>query len=354
MSGFREVMNVSIRESKSRGALWSRRVALFAAQLLILTVILHHLGGLSTPPAINLVFVSLAAALVALLLGMLAFARIWIKGSTGGGRAAVGMLIAVATLAPPLYFLPKLLTLPHLTDISTDTANPPDYAALASVRPDDANAMTIREGAAEAQQAAYPDIRTMELERPAAEVFDLVTQAVRRLGWDVAVAEPPGNSGLGRIEATNKTMLMGFTDDVVVRVGGDDAHATVDVRSSSRYGLHDFGANADRIRLLFAEVKADLAKGETTGLEQLAGEGGTAVQGAPLPRRAGPPKKKEPPKAAAVTPDETPPQAAAPRRRSERARVRSRAQGERRRRARQERPRRDRDDHIFWGPFGRW
>ena len=35
----------------------------------------------------------------------------------------------------------------------------------------------------------------------------------------------------------------------------------------SRYGLHDLGANAERIRTLFAEVKAGLEKGEKTGLE---------------------------------------------------------------------------------------
>jgi Protein of unknown function (DUF1499) len=61
---------------------------------------------------------------------------------------------------------------------------------------------------------------------------------------------------------------MGFTDDVVVQVKGDDAHAVVDVRSVSRYGLHDLGANAARIRALFEEVTTALEKGEKTVLEQ--------------------------------------------------------------------------------------
>jgi hypothetical protein len=38
----------------------------------------------------------------------------------------------------------------------------------------------------------------------------------------------------------------------------------------SRYGAHDLGANAARIRALFAEVTAGLEKGEKTVLEQVA------------------------------------------------------------------------------------
>jgi hypothetical protein len=63
-------------------------------------------------------------------------------------------------------------------------------------------------------------------------------------------------------------MLLGFTDDVAIRVTGDDTRAQIDVRSVSRYGLHDLGANAQRIGTLFGEVKAALEKGEKTGLEQ--------------------------------------------------------------------------------------
>jgi hypothetical protein len=110
----------------------------------------------------------------------------------------------------------------------------------------------------------------MVLERSAPEVFNLVQEAVGRLEWTVALSETPGETGIGRIEATDKSLMMGFTDDVVIQVKGDDAHAVIDVRSVSRYGLHDFGANAARIRALFAEVTTALEKGEKTVLEQAA------------------------------------------------------------------------------------
>ena len=107
----------------------------------------------------------------------------------------------------------------------------------------------------------------MELERSVTETFDIVHEAVKRLGWTIVLNEPPSDQP-GRIEATDRTLLMGYTDDVLIRVTGDDAQAFIDVRSVSRYGVHDLGANAARIRTLFEEVKAALEKGEKTGLEQ--------------------------------------------------------------------------------------
>ena len=79
---------------------------------------------------------------------------------------------------------------------------------------------------------------------------------------------PDVSTGIGRIEATDQSLVMGFTDDVVVQVKGDDTRAQIDVRSVSRYGMHDLGANAARIRALFEEITTTLEKGEKTVLEQ--------------------------------------------------------------------------------------
>jgi len=65
----------------------------------------------------------------------------------------------------------------------------------------------------------------------------------------------------------------------VIQIKGDDAHAQIDVRSVSRYGRHDLGRNASRIRKLFAEVSAALEKGEKTVLEQAEPKGKDAASG---------------------------------------------------------------------------
>jgi uncharacterized protein (DUF1499 family) len=122
------------------------------------------------------------------------------------------------------------------------------------------------------QAEAYDDIGPIVVDRPAGAVFTVVNEAVKQLGWNVVVNEAPGESGIGRIEATDSSLIMGFTDDVVVRVKGDDTSAVVDMRSASRYGRSDLGANAERIRAFEDEVNTALEKGETTVLEQTAAE----------------------------------------------------------------------------------
>jgi uncharacterized protein (DUF1499 family) len=77
--------------------------------------------------------------------------------------------------------------------------------------------------------------------------------------WRIVDARAPQTGRReGRIEAVARTPIMGFRDDVVVRVRAAEDGARVDVRSASRYGQHDFGANASRIRSLTSDID-DLA-----------------------------------------------------------------------------------------------
>jgi uncharacterized protein (DUF1499 family) len=259
----------SVKEA--REATWARRMALFFVQLLLLTAVLHHFASLTTPAAINLLGVSIAGLFLAIVIAVASLVRIWIGGQTGGAQAFAAIFIALVGLAAPLYFLSHAVTLPRLTDIETTPDEPLQFEMLASMRPADANPITEPDDAAiEAQEGAYPDIGPMALERSASEVFSLVHEAVERLGWTIVLSEAPGETGPGRIEATDRTLVMGFTDDVLVQIKGDDAHAIIDARSASRYGLHDLGTNAVRLRGLFTEITAALEKGEKTVLEQAA------------------------------------------------------------------------------------
>ncbi|MDO8877189.1 MAG: DUF1499 domain-containing protein, partial [Pseudolabrys sp.] len=56
------------------------------------------------------------------------------------------------------------------------------------------------------------------------------------------------------IETTARTLLMGFRDDVVIRITAVGSGTRIDLRSASRYGAHDFGANAARLRALLEEI----------------------------------------------------------------------------------------------------
>lgn len=252
-------------------AKWARRVAVFFLQLLILTVILHRFAGLGTPAAINLIGVSVAGLALAVIVAVISLIRIWFGGQIGAAQDFGAIAVGLIGLALPVFFLSKAVLLPPLTDVQTSPADSLQFIALRQQRPADANPLSAPDGdKAKLQAEAYPEIGPMFLERSAPEVYALVNEAVGRLGWTVVVNETPGESGVGRVEATDQTMIMGFTDDIVVRVKGNDANTLVDIRSASRYGMHDFGTNAERIYAFYEEVNTALEKGEKTVLEQAA------------------------------------------------------------------------------------
>jgi uncharacterized protein (DUF1499 family) len=262
------VVAIYVQKTVHEG-LWSRRIALFFLQLLVLTVVLHRFGAITTPAAMNLLAVSLGGLVLAILIAIFALTRIWFGGQLGAGWAFAAIGIALIGLGLPAYYLSQAFLLPRLNDVETTPSQPIQFKQLAAMRPADSNRIENPDAAkAEAQRTAYPDIRPMVLERSATETFDMVHEAVKRLGWTVVMAEPPSGGTPGHIEATDKTLLMGYTDDVALEIGGGDTHAEINLRSVSRYGPHDLGANAERIRAFIEEIKATLEKGEKTGLEQ--------------------------------------------------------------------------------------
>src|SRR5690606_11021631 len=134
--------------------------------------------------------------------------------------------------------------------------NPPAFVALAR-RPPGANPAAYPGGRFPALQAeGFPDLRTLELDRPAEEAFELVEEAVRRLYWTIVAKQPPAGGAPGFIEARERTLLVGFPDDIVIRIASDGARARIDARSASRYGRFDFGTNGRRLRQLLAEIRA--------------------------------------------------------------------------------------------------
>lgn len=48
--------------------------------------------------------------------------------------------------------------------------------------------------------------------------------------------------------------MLGFKDDIVIRITPEERSARVDIRSLSRVGKSDVGANAKRIRRFLARL----------------------------------------------------------------------------------------------------
>ncbi|MBB4659254.1 DUF1499 domain-containing protein [Parvularcula dongshanensis] len=166
----------------------------------------------------------------------------------------VGVLVGVAAIGMgmgPTLLRQKAGTVPPIHDISTDTQNPPAFVAILPLREGAPNPAAYDPGQTAQQLEAYPDVKTLIIERPYAEAFPIVVKALRGEGLDLVATVPAE----GRIEAVATTRWFGFKDDVVVRL--IDAHGiatVVDIRSKSRIGRSDVGANAERIRAISERI----------------------------------------------------------------------------------------------------
>ncbi len=83
------------------------------------------------------------------------------------------------------------------------------------------------------------------------QAFDLALATAHTMGWEIVASDPVHD----RIEATATTFWFGFKDDVSVRITSSGSGSRVDVRSLSRIGQSDVGANAKRIRAYLAKIK---------------------------------------------------------------------------------------------------
>lgn len=136
-------------------------------------------------------------------------------------------------------------SVPPIHDITTDTVNPPAFVAVLPLRADASNPPEYAgEEVAKQQRQAYPDLVTLVLTQSPDVVFNNALATAKDMGWEIVAEEPDE----GRIEATATTFWFGFKDDVVIRIVADGTGSRLDLRSKSRVGRSDVGANAARIR----------------------------------------------------------------------------------------------------------
>jgi len=137
---------------------------------------------------------------------------------------------------------------PLINDITTDFQRPPVYWVKPPKRPE-YNAAKYRKPTEE----GYPDLKNLALDFPPDVVYSRVQALVAARGWRIAARD----EAAFRIHAVAITPLMRFRDDVLVEVrpGARPGTSEVAMRSKSRLGRGDFGANAKRIRTFFADLQ---------------------------------------------------------------------------------------------------
>lgn len=184
--------------------------------------------------------------------------------------AGLAFVAAAAASSVPIKMKSLADAHPFIHDITTDFDNPPAITVGASAPRKNPAAYAGAEPApkrkgetgpeistAEAQRNAYPDIQPLLLDVDRERAVGAARVAVGKLGMET-LSEGADESSVYVIEAVATSRWYGFKDDFIVRITPLDAGGVrVDVRSKSRVGVSDLGANAIRIRRFLTIVKAE-------------------------------------------------------------------------------------------------
>lgn len=237
------------------------KVWLIRIQLLLLVGLLlvagGHKFGLIAFSVLAKGFMVCLAGLVlmgALALLVLAWALITRRPGWSGPMCGA-LILAVLPLVVMVLTVGDGFKKPRIHDITTDTDNPPEFIAARKQRLDTDNSLDYdRQALVGVQLEAYPAIGPQQLSLPVAQAFELVQRAVDTLGWKVLRVDAVS----GELEAIDETLILGFKDDVIVRVTAVPEGSRIDVRSVSRVGLSDLGANAKRIERFYQVLQEGL------------------------------------------------------------------------------------------------
>jgi uncharacterized protein (DUF1499 family) len=221
---------------------------LLAIAIFLLAPAAAMLGVLSPLAAFSAFGVALLGGmLLSLVFGAIGLFRTRAKtGLAGRGRAWIGILVGLGFLA----FVAAVRlggTVSPIHDVTTDIDDPPAFSEAIAQQPDRRNGVAYPDGGDDVpatQRELFPDLETLTLAATPAEAVEQSRTAALAIGWTVTAVD--ADSGI--IEAHDTTTFFRFVDDVVIRVRSTAGGSEIDVRSNSRVGGGDLGANAKRIR----------------------------------------------------------------------------------------------------------
>ena len=211
--------------------------------LVVISVLLHRFGLVGGERFLVIIGLSGAVALLAVIVAIMALARLWQTGDQGWSRALIGLVLGLICLAPYLWYAQLALHYPPATDIATtgrDTLPLIFEAGTADMPPP----RLLTAGQIE---VIFPNVVSRTYRLSQTQIFEIAQKLVEDNGWTIRRMTPPGGSGQpGRINAQTMTWP-GWREEIVLAISGNDDSATVDMRSVSLNAPHDFGSNGLRI-----------------------------------------------------------------------------------------------------------
>lgn len=216
---------------------------LVAVDSIALPFVGSMLVRLDVVPSVFGFFIALAGVLPAAAAVLLAGWSLRRDGHSAPAMTALflgaGFVLAVIALVV------RSSGVPRMNDITTDLEDPVTLVAS------DGTDIPYPVRFVPLQRDGYPDLTSARFDAAPEIVWQAAVEIARARGWEL--------DGLsaeeGRIVAVVTTPFFRFKDDVVIRVRMDESGSLVDVRSRSRVGRSDLGANARRILDFLANLQ---------------------------------------------------------------------------------------------------
>ncbi|WP_438749679.1 DUF1499 domain-containing protein [Pararhizobium sp. O133] len=282
-------MMIKYERPTSLAARWARRIARFAFGLFAAALFAHRFGPLITPHFTALAALSAGLALLAVVLAVIGFVRLWQIAAIGGIASFVALVYAIVPIGAAGYALSEYFSKPAIYDVSTDTVTPPPWIEVPEVdqgwlkRPQE-----VTPEDREAQIVAYPGLTGRRYDGALDRVFQGVKIVTQKTGITIvaqdgvenaeadledmpvkseeaapADSDPddvpiplsrpetlPDDARPGQrpsdilVQGEWRTLIVGFRFDVLIRLREEAETTFVDMRVASRYGPHDLGLGA--------------------------------------------------------------------------------------------------------------
>lgn len=238
-------MRILVRTSK--WAVWARRIGALALPVAAIPVLLHREHLITSDNFLVIEAVALSLAALAVLMAFIAFVRLWFTGDQGWTRATIAFIFGVLCLAPAAWFGYETIHEPSSPDVTTDFSNPPALVSFVEARfitPDQRAKI----------EAQFPNARSRNYPITAPEMFDAVSNLIDDRGWEVRASRKPASQlDSGEINAI-VTTLLGFRQEVAIRVTGAADGTTIAMRSASLSSFPDFGENGSHVEALLLDL----------------------------------------------------------------------------------------------------
>lgn len=181
-----------------------------------------------------------------LLLGAAAFVATVVAATLRRGRfdwpaffssLALALLLAASLISSRHY--------PRINDITTDWEHPPAFVQAKSLAANRGRDLSYPgEAFAREQSKHYPRIAPLRVSATPDVTFEHAVRVARSMpAWELTRVDPMAHA----IEGVATTKVFRFRDDFVIEVRPDGSGSVVQMRSKSRDGRSDVGANAVRI-----------------------------------------------------------------------------------------------------------